>query len=1000
MSIVDAAIADARLRKPRLVVLMGEPGIGKTRLAEESAAHAIDAGFSVAWANCIEGDFAPALWPWAQVMRALGADSTLEIERATAEGVADVARFPVFARVLDTLRDAATERGGLLVVIDDLHWADDDSARLLTFCAVHLRDAPVVYVATCRPREIAAEHLAALVRAGVAVELAGLSPDAVAQLVTALTGTPPGDDVALQLQRRCDGNPLFVRELTRLLEARPHAAPADLPIPGGVRAVLERRLARVPQPVTELLQAAAVLGTTAPLATLSAMVDLSLPSLIEQLEPARAIGVIDIDAEAVAFVHALVRDTVFEGIATTRRIDLHARAAATLERGDGDDRWAAVATHWLRVGSEPARAAHASRRAADQARQRLAFGDAAAHLGRAVTALVESGADEDEVIVVLLDQAEMTRRAGQTATARMLFLDVAARARARDRGDDLARAALGLGAGVAGFEVALHDPEQVALLEEALSPSLTDPALRSLVLARLAVASFYVTPRRHDPLTMAEEAVRTARASGDERAIGYTLSALCDATAGPAHTEARLAHANEIVAIGVRCDPTIELLGRRLRVRALLELGELRAVDAEIVAFERTARPLGQPLYSWYPPLWRGMRALTLGRFDEVEQRIAEASAIGAAAQSENATMLTETLELWRAVFAGETPPEFSRALIDQHADLLFTVASLGASIAFIALHKGRADEAARHYEAFAADGFARVGGDAEELLNLISFADVAIAFAERVRLEALYDRLSPYADRCVVDGIGGAWLGPAHTTLARVAHALDRVDDARAHLDAARSRCARADAPMFSLVIDDLGRRLGLEAHASAPRRTSTPARAARFHLDGGIWHLSWGDEHTALRDAKGLRDLAYLLARPAVEVHVRELAGAGASGGDAGDVIDRRALEQYRRRLRELDADLVEAEDHHDRARAEQMRIEREFLLAELRAAVGLGGRARRAGDPGERARKAVSGRIRQAIDRIENDAPALARHLRNSVKTGTFCVYRPESAVNWQL
>ena len=179
-----------------------------------------------------------------------------------------------------------------------------------------------------------------------------------------------------------------------------------------------------------------------------------------------------------------------------------------------------------------------------------------------------------------------------------------------------------------------------------------------------------------------------------------------------------MAHATEIVAIGRRGDPAIELLGRRLRVRALLELGDLRAVDGEIAAFAAVADRLRQPLYSWYTPLWRGMRALTRGRFDEVERDIAQAVAIGAAAQSENATMLTITLDMWRALFAGERPPDFPQSILDRYADLISTVASLAVGVAFTALHHGNLDEATRLYELFARDDFVRVGGDAEELLN------------------------------------------------------------------------------------------------------------------------------------------------------------------------------------------------------------------------------------------------------------------------------------------
>jgi hypothetical protein len=431
-------------------------------------------------------------------------------------------------------------------------------------------------------------------------------------------------------------------------------------------------------------------------------------------------------------------------------------------------------------------------------------------------------------------------------------------------------------------------------------------------------------------------------------------------------------------------------------------LGDLRAVDVEIVAFGGLADRLRHPLYSWYTPLWRGMRALTRGRFDEVDRCLAEAAAIGAAAQSENAVLLTVTLDMWRALFAGERAPDFPQWIIDRYADMIPTVAGLAAGLGFIALHQGDLDEAARLYELFAHDDFVRVGGDAEELLNLSNLADIAIARNDRDRLIVLYDRLKPFEDRCLVDGIGAAWVGPVHASLARIAHALGRVADAHTHLAAALVIAVRADAPMVGLMIEGLAESLGAPAPSHPdPADAASTDRAARFHRDRDTWLLRWEQEQLTVRDVKGLRDLAHLLARPGIEVHVSELVGSDtAAYGDTGEVLDRTAREAYRRRLGDLDADLLEAESNNDLGRAERVRIERDFLVAELSAAVGLGGRIRRSGDNTERARKAVAGRIKQVIDRIAGEAPALGRHLRNSVKTGTYCSYRPERPVDWQF
>jgi hypothetical protein len=152
-------------------------------------------------------------------------------------------------------------------------------------------------------------------------------------------------------------------------------------------------------------------------------------------------------------------------------------------------------------------------------------------------------------------------------------------------------------------------------------------------------------------------------------------------------------------------------------------------------------------------------------------------------------------------------------------------------------------------------------------------------------------------------------------------------------------------------------------------------------------------------------MHDLAELLIRPGQSIAAVELVEAAggpsatAVGGGLGPVLDDTARRAYRRRLDELDRDLDEAEADNDHGRVDRIRAERAMLVTELAAAVGLGGRARIAGDPGDRARKAVTMRIRAAIRTIERHDPVLARHLTNTVRTGRLCSYQPETPVRWQ-
>lgn len=186
-------------------------------------------------------------------------------------------------------------------------------------------------------------------------------------------------------------------------------------------------------------------------------------------------------------------------------------------------------------------------------------------------------------------------------------------------------------------------------------------------------------------------------------------------------------------------------------------------------------------------------------------------------------------------------------------------------------------------------------------------------------------------------------------------------------------------------------------------PERTSpepaSPESAGNvFRLEGAVWTIAFDGVTVRLPDAKGLHDLSVLLSRPGREVHCTELMGAAVEQSDTGPVIDAQARREYEARIVELQADLKEAEDFGDTGRVEAARTEMEFLLAELTAATGLGGRDRRAGGNADRARSAVTQRIRAVLRRLDALHPALARHLRATVSTGTWCAYRPDTPVRW--
>jgi hypothetical protein len=279
--------------------------------------------------------------------------------------------------------------------------------------------------------------------------------------------------------------------------------------------------------------------------------------------------------------------------------------------------------------------------------------------------------------------------------------------------------------------------------------------------------------------------------------------------------------------------------------------------------------------------------------------------------------------------------------------------------------------------------------------------ADLAISLDDRAAAALLAAELAPHEELWAVDGIGGAVFGTVAEQLGRLAGYLGRPEEAASYLAAARDRYERAGTPALLARLDAL----------QAPRRpvpppgvADDPAAAGRLQRSGQVWLLQWHGRHSTVQDSKGIRDLAVLLGHPGQPVSALELveaAGgppAAAVGGSLGPVLDATARRAYQQRLTDLEEELAEAEDNADLGQVERLRGERSMLADELAGALGLGGRTRFAGDPAERARKAVTMRIRAAISSIAEQDDALARHLRNAVRTGRLCSYQPEESVSW--
>jgi tetratricopeptide (TPR) repeat protein len=720
------------------------------------------------------------------------------------------------------------------------------------------------------------------------------------------------------------------------------------------------------------------------------------------------------------------------------RRELHARAAAALAGAAAEP--ATVAHHLLAASSgRSVDAARWSTVAGDRALGAFAWEEAAAHYERALAALGPDAGVGSVRADALIGLGRARLLVGDAEGAGRAFEAAAELGRRTAEPELLARAALGFSADRSGFEVRLFDQRQIDLLEEAATDLASTglDGLRATVLARLSVALSLSAPRDHR-LELAETAVALARTTDEPAVLGRCLAARCDALASPDRVATRLADASEIVAIGEReSDAPLELLGRRLRFVARLETGDFAGADEEAAAFARRAAAVGNPLYSWYVPLWAGQRALVDGDLRGCDAAIEEARELGRAAGSTNAEMLTLVLSLIRAWVAGDYAGALERMdrVTDENPELAVHLSAAG-GLAMTQVLAGRLDEARLVLDRCAALGPNALPFDAEWLANVHALLEAAVLTGHPL-VETLLAEVRPYSACVAFEGIGAGLHGPVARVVARAVSLLGAHDEAVEHARVALDIAARAggllaadtlrtlaecldardaggdrdEATTLHARADTVYRAAGAlhlvrgdraTTTAESPRSPAGHPAANELRREGDVWHVRFGGTATIVKHSKGMADLAVLLAAPGHEFHVSELDGVprAALAGAGGEAIDRTAIDAYRRRLEELAEDLDDAEAAHDVGRAERARTEYDALVDELSRSLGLGGRARAAGaEPVERLRKAVSARIRDAIRRLDGFHPELSRHLAHSVRTGVFCSYRPETPVAWR-
>ncbi|WP_028065661.1 ATP-binding protein [Solirubrobacter soli] len=729
-------------RARRLVVVAGEPGVGKTRLALELAA-GLDG--VVLLGRCSEEPLG-AYEPFAQMLRRLAAGDPRafggELDRllASAEPAPDAgARHRLFVAIDAVL--TAGERPRLLI-IDDLQWADRGTLALLT-ALMHMPPAPLLILATVRstepaPRLVGAERL----------DLRGLTRSDIAQLA--------GDDrLAAAIHERTDGNAYFVEEILR--------SGADT-VPDSVRQMIDARRAAVSEPARTLLEFAAVAGLEFEAGLLADDAEAALDELL-------AAHLLRTAGARVAFPHALVREHVESGMNPLRRLRLHRAAAEAYIARSADQDLEAIAHHLHAAGD--VRAVEYLRRAGERAITMLAYEEAASHLARALEL-----APDDGTLQLALGDALM--RAGKADQARRSFAATAKLARRNEDPELLARAALA-GLGVAVMAV---DEQRRALLEEALAAvGDRDPLLSSELLARLAIELYY-TPARDRSEQLSAEAVQ--RAEGNPRAVAAALNARHVALWRPDRLHERITTADEMLAAACAADDRqLELQARNWRVVDRFELGDLDAWRTEVRRHGELAAELKLPLYEWYTPLWAAVDALHAGRYDTAAELREQARDAGGRAGDPNSRLFAQLLEIHGAWLRADW------AAVDM--DLLREkVANSPAGSAYrcgftwCLAELGEHKQARAHLDEIARNRYATLPFDTNWLSAAGECAEACVILGAAEHAAPLYELLAPYSGRPLTAGRALLHYGAADRHLGGLARLLGRENTARAHYERA----------------------------------------------------------------------------------------------------------------------------------------------------------------------------------------------------------------------
>lgn len=837
-----ALVSDA---SAQFALLCGEPGVGKTRIAGEFAQHAYADRATVLYGRSNAESIVP-YEPFITAIQhylahrhddALAQRLDLELyelgrfipglRRTVATLSAPLAvepearRLRLFAAVTSLLSFVADEHP-VVLILDDLHWADASTALLLRHVVQQLQDARLLVLGTLRDVESCrAEELVALLarmrpqHAFERISVEGLDTGETAELIGAHTSGDDASEAFIQrLRRATAGNPLFIRETLKSLAELDGAqtggitterALSAVGVPEGAKDMIAQRILRLSDATQQMLEHASVIGPEFHLGVLDALLPQPAEEIIATLEEAVHAGLVRESEEEIdrfAFTHALVRDALCEQQSASRRVRLQRRIGEALEQGARPGPVAAgeLAHHFFASRDlDRGRKAFAyCVDAGDGAARALAHEDALEHYRRALVALdMHAPEDDRRRGDLLLARGGVEIRRGDPA-ARRTFEDAAQLARRHGQPDQLGRAALGLAGRYA--EAGIVDRAAIVLLEEALERLPQDDSpLRAQVTARLADALQF-TSERARIAELSGTALVMARRIGDAHTLVTALESRHAALLHIEHLDERLALSEEILALADDVgERELKAVGLHWRIYDLLEASDVAEARRAHRALTELAAQLRQPLYHHFARGWEVVWAQMEGRVADSERLAREAYGLGTQAQARDAETVyaIQLIALRRREDRLSGQVETIKGAIERYPSLI----AWRAVLPLAHLAAGNRAQAAAEFDRLAGDDCAAIPRDMFWFAAVCVLAETCSLLGDRARAEMLYELLVPYRERNVQVTQAAFW-GSSERFLGLLATTMARWDVAAEHFEAAVAKNEASGCPVAAGVV------------------------------------------------------------------------------------------------------------------------------------------------------------------------------------------------------